>query len=84
MPSSWPRPLMGGTDPWDGGDADPLYSPLHAVALQEGEKSRILKPSRQTPVCSKLLLHAMVCEHHMQQVRPWDNPTNIIGETFAQ
>lgn len=62
MPSSWPSPLVGGADPWDGGDADPICSPPHAVALQEVERSRILKHSRQGPVCSKLLLHLMVCE----------------------
>lgn len=53
---------MGGTDPWDGGDADAICSPPHAAALQEEGKSRILKPSRETPVCSKLLLHLTVCE----------------------
>lgn len=80
---------MGGTDPWDGGDADPICSPPHAVALQEEEKSRI---------SSKLLLHLMVCEQgrvlpglclpgtaqRVSKVTPWDNPTNVTGETFPQ
>lgn len=49
MSSSWPSPLMGGTDPWDGGDADPICSPPQAVALQEEEKEQDLETQQANP-----------------------------------